>query len=74
MSRSVTAITGLSTYAFITSEYADGVQILDITNPGSPTSVSHISDGAGGYTALAGAYLYHHHHHRLINVCFGGIW
>ena len=53
--KSVAVITGLSTYAFVTSTYTDGVQILDITTPGSPTSVSHIRDGAGGYTTLKGA-------------------
>ena len=55
--KSVTTTTlGSSTYAFVTSTYSDGVQILDITTPSAPTPVSHISDGAGGYTALGGAY------------------
>ena len=55
--KSVTTTTlGSSTYAFVTSTYSDGVQILDITTPSAPTPVSHISDGAGGYAALGGAY------------------
>ena len=54
--KTVAVITGLSSYAFVTSTYTDGVQIIDITTPGSPTSVSHIRDGVGGYTELDGAY------------------
>ena len=54
--KTVAVITGLSSYAFVTSTYTDGVQIIDITTPGSPTSVSHIRDSAGGYTELDGAY------------------
>ena len=33
----------------------DGVQIIDITNPNSPTPVSSITDGVDGYTELRGA-------------------
>ena len=33
----------------------DGVQIIDITNPSSPTPVSSITDGVDGYTELRGA-------------------
>ena len=34
----------------------DGVQIIDITNPNSPTPVSSITDGVDGYTELRGAF------------------
>ena len=54
--KSIAVITGLSTYALVTSTYTDNVQIIDVTPPGSPTSVSNILDGADGYTALGGAY------------------
>ena len=30
----------------------DGVQIIDITTPSSPTAVSNVTDGLGGYTTL----------------------
>ena len=33
----------------------DGVQIIDITNPRSPTPVSSITDGVDGFTELRGA-------------------
>ena len=35
--------------------YDDGIQIIDITNPSSPTPVLAITDGADGYTELGGA-------------------
>ena len=51
---SVIAITGLSTYALVVSSYNNGVQIVDITDLSSPTRVSNIIDGAGGYAELSG--------------------
>ena len=35
--------------------YDDGIQIIDITNPSSPTPVLAITDGADGYAELGGA-------------------
>ena len=60
--KSVTTTTlGSSTYALVASSFTsgsskNGVQILDITTPGTPTPVSNILDGAGGYDRLLGAY------------------
>ena len=56
-----TATIGSSTYALVASYYDDGVQIIDITNPATPTAVSSITDGgnddAGGiFGELDGAY------------------
>ena len=42
------------TYALIAAYFNDGVQIIDISNPGSPTATAAISKGAR-FTALAGA-------------------
>ena len=53
--------------------YDDGIQIIDITNPSSPTPVLAISDDQDGYTELNGAASITTYHHRLINVCLGGI-
>ncbi len=49
-----------STYALVASEFDDGVQIIDITNPASPMAVSSVTDddtfdtldGARGITAV----------------------
>ena len=35
-----------STYALVASDFDDGIQIIDITNPASPTVVSSVSDGS----------------------------
>ena len=43
---------GSSTYALVASIFDDGVQIIDITTPSSPTAVSNVTDGLGGYTTL----------------------
>ena len=51
----------------------DGVQIIDITNPNSPTPVSSITDGVDGYTEHEVHSLSPPQLHRLINVCLGGI-
>ncbi len=41
----ITTVTiGLSTYALVASVADDGIQIIDITNPASPTAVSSIID------------------------------
>ena len=50
-----TVVIGSKTYAVLTyfsNNYA--VQIIDITNPGSPNSTSAITDGTDGFTALRG--------------------
>ena len=52
---SITTTTiGSSTYALVASFTDDGVQIIDITTPSSPTPASAISDGSK-YTELNGA-------------------
>ena len=53
----VTAVAiGSSTYALVASFDDDGIQIIDITDPVSPTAVSAVSDEEGGFTELNGAY------------------
>ncbi len=53
---SITTITiDDSHYALVASWADDGVQIIDITNPGNPISISSASDGLGGFDELAGA-------------------
>ena len=44
-----------STYALVASDFDDGIQIIDITNPASPTAVSSVSDG-GIFDTLDGAF------------------
>ena len=46
---------GTSHYALVSSQFDDGVQIIDITTPASPTAIAAVTDGADGYTALNGA-------------------
>ena len=62
---SIAVVTGQLTYALVTSPYnlnfqgippvQSGIQVIDITTPYSPTPVSTIIDGAGGYTTLRSA-------------------
>ena len=47
---------GSSTYALVASFQDDGVQIINITNPASPTVASSISDGVGGFDQLRGSF------------------
>ena len=43
----ITTVTiGSSTYALVASFFDDGVQIINITNPATPTAVSSITDGS----------------------------
>ena len=51
-----TVTVGNSTYAIVASEYDDGVQIINITNPASPTPTASVSDGIGGFDELGGAW------------------
>ena len=45
--RNLTTVTiGESTYALVTSELDDGIQIIDITNPAAPIAVSSVTDGS----------------------------
>ena len=44
-----------SAYALVASEDDDGIQIIDITDPSSPTAVAALTDGEGGFTELDGA-------------------
>ena len=46
---------GGSHYALVTSQNDDGVQIIDITDPASPTAVASVTDGAD-YPELDGAF------------------
>ena len=43
-------------YAIVTALRDSGVQIMDITDPGSPAPVSAVFDGEGGFEALAVPY------------------
>ena len=46
---------GTLTYAIVASVAADGVQIIDVTDPSRPVAVSSATDGEHGFTKLAGA-------------------
>ena len=50
-----TAQIGSKHYALVAASNEDGVQIINITNPSSPTAVAAIEDGAT-YPTLGGAY------------------
>ena len=62
---SIAVVTGQLTYALVTSPYnlnfqgstpvQSDIQVIAITTPCSPTPVSTIIDGAGGYTTLRSA-------------------
>ena len=43
------------TYMAVVSQWNDGVQIVDVTDPASPAPVAAIHDGSGGFVALGGA-------------------
>ena len=43
------------TYMAVVSQWNDGVQIMDVTDPASPAPVSAMHDGSGGFVALGGA-------------------
>ena len=45
---------GNRTYAIVTAYNDNGVQIMDITDPGRPVPVSAAFDGSGGFTTLGG--------------------
>ena len=49
-----TAQIGSSHYALVASQDDDGVQIIDITDPASPTPVANLTDGTA-YPELSGA-------------------
>ena len=46
---------GSNHYALVTSQYDNGVQIIDINTPSNPISVANITDDADGFGVLAGA-------------------
>ena len=46
---------GQSTYAIVASSAANGVQIIDITDPSDPLVASSITDGQGGFSELRAA-------------------
>jgi hypothetical protein len=49
-----TVVIGEKTYALVAAYSDDGVQIIDISNPASPSAVASLTDG-GTYPALNGA-------------------
>ena len=52
----ITTVTiGSSTYALVASHDSNSVQIIDITDPSSPTVASNVTDDQGGFTTLKGA-------------------
>ena len=51
-----TVVIGEKTYALVASYFDDGVQVMDITNPASPTPTAAVTDGEGGFTELDGAW------------------
>ena len=51
-----TVVIGSSAYALVASFDDDGIQIVDIADPVSPTAVSAVSDEESGFTELNGAY------------------
>ncbi len=56
--QSVTTVTiGASTFAlFASASPTNGVQIIDVTNPLSPSNVSYLTDDTDGYLELGGAF------------------
>ena len=51
-----TVVINGSTYALVASYEDDGVQVIDITNPASPTATTSVTDGVGGFEELSRAY------------------
>ena len=49
-----TIVIGGSTYALVTGNLDNGVQIIDISTPATPRVASSVSDGVGGFNELAG--------------------
>ena len=43
-----------STFALVAANKSNSIQIINITNPSTPTPASNITDGEGGYTKLKG--------------------
>ena len=44
------------TYAAVTAVGDDGVQIINLTDPATPTAVSSVTDGSGGFNTLDAPY------------------
>ena len=54
--RNVATVTiGSDTYALVTANTDDGVQIINITDPAAPTVVSSVTNGNDGFNTLDGA-------------------
>ena len=54
--RAITTVTiGESLYALVASLHDSGVQIIDITNPSSPTATSSVINGTNGFDTLGGS-------------------
>ena len=50
-----TVVIGGSTYALVAASVDDGLQIIDITDPGNPSPTKSVTDGVGGFEGLGGA-------------------
>ena len=51
-----TAVVDERTYALVAGRHADGVQIIDITDPANPVATASVSDNMDGFSKLDGAY------------------
>ena len=51
-----TAVIDGSTYALVAAALSNGVQIIDITDPASPSATASVTNGTGGFDELGGAY------------------
>ena len=51
-----TAVIGGNTYALVAAREDDGLQIIDITDPANPSPAASVTDGAGGFGVLDGAF------------------
>ena len=47
-----TFVIGSNTYAIVASRWGNGVQLIDVSTPSSPTAVGSASDDANGFTEL----------------------
>ena len=61
-----TVLIGEKTYALVAGYFDDGVQIMDISDPASPTATVAVRDGQGAFIVLDGA-------SSITSVVIGGI-
>ena len=50
-----TFVIGSSTYAIVTAQNDDGVQLIDVSDPGSPLAMGSATNGVNGFDELNGA-------------------